>query len=282
VIRLAAVGDMHVGRDSVGTFRCHLEHLPERADLFLLAGDLTKRGLPEEADVLADELRGIADDVPTFAVLGNHDYESDAADYVAKAMTSVGVRVLEGTAETVEVAGLTVGVAGAKGFGGGFAGACATEFGEPEMKAFVRHSAEAASRLEEALRSVSHCEVRVALTHYAPVESTLRGERLEIFPFLGSYLLAEAIDGAGADLAVHGHAHAGSEKGVTSGGVTVRNVAQPVLRRAYAVYCLRGDCREPLAPIPDDERLERARELGERITPETAETPPHEDREARD
>ena len=238
MIRVAAVGDMHIGRDSAGKFGCHLEHLAERADVFLLAGDLTKRGLPEEADVLADELRGIPDAVPTFAVLGNHDFETDGEEYVTKAVTSVGVRVLEGHAEVMEVDGLRVGVAGAKGFGGGFAGACATEFGEPEMKAFVRHSAETAGRLEDALRSVQHCDVRIALMHYAPVDSTLRGERLEIFPFLGSYLLAEAIDRAGADLAVHGHAHGGSEKGVTAGGVLVRNVAQPVLRRAYAVYCL--------------------------------------------
>jgi hypothetical protein len=32
--------------------------------------------------------------------------------------------------------------------------------------------------------------------------------------------------------------HAGTEKAVTPGGVSVRNVALPVLRRAYAVYCL--------------------------------------------
>ena len=70
------------------------------------------------------------------------------------------------------------------------------------------------------------------------MKDTLGGERLEIYPFLGSYLLGEAIDGAGADLVVHGHAHNGREKGVTPGGIPVRNVAQPVLKAAYAVYCL--------------------------------------------
>ena len=76
--------------------------------------------------------------------------------------------------------------------------------------------------------------------HYAPAEGTLRGERLEIYPFLGSYLLGEAVDRAGADVAIHGHAHGGSEKGLTPGGIPVRNVAQPVINRAYNVYCL--DC----------------------------------------
>ena len=64
------------------------------------------------------------------------------------------------------------------------------------------------------------------------------GIRLEICPFLGSYLPAAAIDSADTGLALHGHAHAhaGSGHGFTSGGVPVRNVAQPVIRHAFAVY----------------------------------------------
>ena len=238
MIRVAAVADIHVGADSRGTLGVHWQHLPERADVFVLAGDLTKRGLPEEVDVLVDELDGLPRRLPTFAVLGNHDYESGEEDEVVARLEATGVHVLEGTAETVEVGGLTVGVAGAKGFGGGFPGACGTEFGEPEMKAFMRHSAETAGRLEKALRAVDHADVRIAVMHYAPVDATLRGERQEIYPVLGSYFLAEAIDSAGADLALHGHAHGGAERGATPGGITVRNVAMPVLRRAYAVYCL--------------------------------------------
>jgi Icc-related predicted phosphoesterase len=68
----------------------------------------------------------------------------------------------------------------------------------------------------------------------------------EIYPFLGSYFLAEAADSANADLCIHGHAHAGTECGTTPGGAPVRNVAQPVLKRAYAVYCL-GE-PDPSAP----------------------------------
>jgi Icc-related predicted phosphoesterase len=130
-----------------------------------------------------------------------------------------------------------------KGFGGGFTGACASAFGEPEMKAFVQHTRRIADRLEGSLAELdgADVDVRVALLHYSPVPETLVGERLEIYPFLGSYLLAEAIDRAGAHLAVHGHAHAGSEHGGTPGGVPVRNVAQPVLGAAYRVYALPTD-----------------------------------------
>jgi Icc-related predicted phosphoesterase len=150
------------------------------------------------------------------------------------------VKVLEGTSTIVDSPGGRLGVAGLKGFGGGFAGACASDFGEPEMKAFNRHTRDGAQRLEGALEDLDGVDVRIALLHYSPVRETLQGEPLEIFPFLGSYHLAEAIDRAGADLALHGHAHRGVERGVTPGGVRVRNVAQHVIGRAYNVYAL-GD-----------------------------------------
>ena len=239
-VRVAAVGDVHAGLDSRGCFRPHYEHVAQRADLLLLAGDLTRHGDPEEAAVLVEDIRDVG--VPVVAVLGNHDHHADASDRLRRVLAGGGVQVLEGEHAVVDVDGVRVGVAGSKGFGGGFAGACATDFGEPEMKAFIRHTRSIADRLAQNLDALDgESDVRIALLHYAPVEDTLRGERLEIYPFLGSYLLAEAIDGAGADLVVHGHAHGGAEKGLTPGGIHVRNVAQPVLKRAYHVYCLGGD-----------------------------------------
>lgn len=242
MIRIAAVGDVHAGEDSRGMLRPHFDGLGDRADLLLLAGDLTKRGRPGEARVVVDELAGTG--VPIVAVLGNHDYECDRPDEVVAILEAGGVRVLEGSSAMFEVGGTVVGVAGTKGFGGGFVGACCTAFGEPETKAFIGHTAALAGGLEAALRAIDGADVRVALLHYSPVPDTLVGERLEIYPFLGSYLLAEAVDRAGADLVLHGHAHAGSEKGETPGGTPVRNVAQPLLRRAYALLCLAGGRRE--------------------------------------
>jgi Icc-related predicted phosphoesterase len=227
------MADVHFGKDAAGTLRPHVARLPEQADLLLIAGDLTRTGTPEEASVFLDELEEI--DIPIFAVLGNHDYHADLNDEIAALLELRGVRVLEGTGTTIDVNGACVGIAGVKGFGGGFVGASASDFGEPETKAFVRHSKERAGRLEIALAGLE-CDLRIALMHYSPIAETLVGERLEIFPFLGSYFLAEAVDRCGADLVLHGHAHAGREAGVTPGGVQVRNVAQPVIRRAYALF----------------------------------------------
>ena len=233
MIRLAAVGDLHFGDDSSGTWAPHLTHLDEAADALLLAGDLTRVGRSDEAAVLAAELLDVH--IPVVAVLGNHDYHSDEAKAVVDLLDGVGVTVLDGSSTVLELGGATVGIAGTKGFGGGFAGASASAFGEPEMKAFIDHSVALADGLAAALDELD-TDWRVALLHYAPVKDTLRGERPEIFPFLGSYLLAEAIDRTPPDLVVHGHAHRGTERGLTPGGVRVRNVALPVLGAPFRVY----------------------------------------------
>ncbi len=238
MIRIAAVGDIHLSPETRGVLRPAFDTLPECADLLLLAGDLTRHGTVEEARVVADEIRDLG--VAVVAVLGNHDHHDDRQDEVTAVLRDAGATVLEGESTVVPVGDARVGVAGTKGFGGGFVGASAGEFGEPVMKEFVRVSRRCADGLRTALEDLAgqDCDVRIALTHYSPVPETLAGEPLEIYPFLGSYLLAEAIDTAGADLAVHGHAHAGTEHGMTTGGIKVRNVAQPVIGRAFHVYHL--------------------------------------------
>ncbi|MEV6765514.1 metallophosphoesterase [Streptomyces sp. NPDC051105] len=250
--RVAAVGDIHMGPGSQGTLRPAFETLPDCADVLLLAGDLTRHGTPEEARVVAREIADLG--VPVVAVLGNHDHHDNRPDEVAAVLREAGAYVLEGDATVVTSGGLRIGVAGTKGFGGGFVGRCAGEFGEPVMKEFVRYSRRRADGLRTALEELHEreCDVRIALTHFAPVPDTLAGEPPEIYPFLGSYLLAEAIDTAGADLAVHGHAHAGTEHGMTGGGVKVRNVAQPVIGAAFHVYRLnpRQSGEGPRAGVP--------------------------------
>jgi Icc-related predicted phosphoesterase len=175
--------------------------------------------------------------VPVVVVLGNHDHQSDQQDEVSRVLTESGMTVLEGDGTVLELNGHRLGIAGAKGFGGGFAGACASSFGEQEMKDLVGTTEAIAEKLTAALQGLD-CDALVALTHYAPVPETLVGEPLEIYPFLGSYLLGQAIDSAKTALALHGHAHHGTERGRTPGGVPVRNVAHPVIKQAYNVYQL--------------------------------------------
>lgn len=235
MIRIAAVGDVHFDRKSHNRLSQHFSGLNERADLLLIAGDLTQTGHPEEMKVLAEDLKKCP--VPVIAVLGNHDYHVDQVDAVIEILKEANVTVLEGNSITLNVGGYTVGIAGAKGFGGGFVGACGSDFGEPEMKAFMRHSKNHARLLEASVKALE-TDYKIVLLHYSPTAQTLVGEKKEIYPFLGSYYLAEAIDYGKADIAFHGHAHGGVEKGETPGGIPVRNVAQPVIRHAFNIYTI--------------------------------------------
>lgn len=255
MIRVAAVGDVHVGADARAFPDVSAEYLAASAEVLLLAGDLTQHGSLDEARLLAEELSAMR--LPVVAVLGNHDYHQGQQQQIRSALEAVGVVVLEGEGVVLSLSGLRLGIAGVKGFGGGFLGACGSEFGEDEMKAFMRHSRLTAERLEVALKQLD-CDLRIALTHYSPVPGTLDGERAEIYPFLGSYLLGEAIDNSGCAAAFHGHAHAGSERALTPGGVPVRNVARPVIELAYKTYTLRGPneleatgFEAPPPPFPD-------------------------------
>lgn len=234
-VRVAAVGDVHAGVGSHGEIGELLQPVSAEADVLLLAGDYTRWGAAEEAAVFASEVQGI--DIPMFGVLGNHDFQSDEDKKIVDILEEAGVRILECDVASIDIEGTSVGIAGAKGFGGGFLGACGSDFGEPEMKAFVRHTQEIAEGFQGALGSLS-TEIKIALLHYAPVPETVVGERLEIYPWLGSYLLGQAIDIVGADLALHGHAHAGTFEGRTPEGVPVYNVSQQVLGKPYHIFTL--------------------------------------------
>ena len=234
-VRVAAVGDMHVGADSHRDLRTRFATIGDHADLFLLTGDYTRWGAADEAAALASALEGLA--LPMFGVLGNHEFHSNENKEIVDILEEAGLKILEGETAVVDVNGVSIGIAGAKGFGGGFKGASGADFGEPEMKAFIRHTQEIADGFHQALCSL-RTDLRIALLHYAPVRDTLVGENPELYAWLGSHMLGHAIDSAGADIVLHGHAHAGTFEGQTPGGVPVYNVAEDVLGDPYHVFTL--------------------------------------------
>src|SRR3954452_22519828 len=74
-IRIATVADVHYAKTSQGVLQPLFAQINERADILVLAGDLTDYGLAEEARVLARDLT-TSITIPVVAVLGNHDFES--------------------------------------------------------------------------------------------------------------------------------------------------------------------------------------------------------------
>jgi Icc-related predicted phosphoesterase len=220
---IAAVGDLHCTKTSVGDMQKLFAQLDPRASVLLLCGDLTGYGLPEEARVLTKELASVK--VPIVATLGNHDYESGKQAEVGEVLREAGVHLLDGDAWEVD----GVGFAGAKGFLGGFGRSTLEPWGEEATKRFVREATDEAVKLGMGLAKLrtSH---RVAVLHYAPIEATVLGEPREIFPFLGTGRLEEPLNRYEVTAVFHGHAHHGSLEGRTSGGAPVYNVALPLLR----------------------------------------------------
>ena len=224
-LRIAAIGDIHVSKSSQGKFQALFTQISSSADVFVLCGDFTDYGLPDEARVLARELT-TAVKIPIIAVLGNHDYESGKQDEVRHILADAGVHVLDG--EVMEVHG--VGFAGVKGFCGGFGRGALGPWGEQGVKDFVQQAVDEALKLESALARL-RTQRRVAVLHYSPIRGTVEGEPPEIFPYLGSSRLEEPINRYRVSAVFHGHAHRGSAEGRTSTGVPVYNVAMPLLAR---------------------------------------------------
>jgi Icc-related predicted phosphoesterase len=249
-IRVAAAGDIHAGATDGERVREAFHAVAEEADAILLAGDLTRHGQVDEIEVVADACRDL--ELPVVAVLGNHDWQSDRPQDLARVLGEAGVVVLERSHTVLSVRGVTVGVAGVKGFVGGFGNTWAN-FGEPLFRAAYAETTADVEGLDASLRAIDACAVRIALLHYAPCEETLAGEPERIWLVLGADRLAGPLRDHRPHLAVHGHAHHGSFEGAVD-DVPVYNVAVHVMGRDFWVFELDADERREPQPVSVEER----------------------------
>jgi Icc-related predicted phosphoesterase len=234
-LRIAAAGDIHCAEPLRERIQRTFAEVEARADLVLLAGDLTTHGLPEQAAVLADACRRLR--IPVIAVLGNHDHHSDRCGEVVEVLESGGIQVLQRATAVLEIAGTEVGVVGLKGFVGGFPGMEIPDFGEPLLRRVYAETSDEVAALEEGLEEIAGCQRRIVLLHYAPVPETLVGEPEPIWAFLGSGRLAGPIGAHRPDLVLHGHAHHGSPRGAI-GEVPILNVAVHVTGEPFRLIDL--------------------------------------------
>ncbi len=236
-LRVAAAGDIHCSPENRDAVLTAFDAIEGEADVILLAGDLTTHGEPEQAEVLAEACRGM--ETPVIVVLGNHDLHANRANELVEVLTDAGIEVLVRSHTTVGAAPCRVGVAGAKGFVGGFKGLGLPDFGEPSLRAIYAETTDEVHALSEGLQAIALCPFRIALLHYAPVTETLEGEPREIWTFLGSDRLAAPILEHRPDLVLHGHAHAGRLQADID-GVPVYNVSVPVMGQDFWLFELSG------------------------------------------
>jgi Icc-related predicted phosphoesterase len=231
-MKVAVMGDIHAHTTSQGSFESVFAEISDQADILILCGDITNTGLPAEAEQLAHDLHVCR--IPVLAVLGNHDHHSDKVNELKDVLKKQIVFL-----EDEKFVKDTVSFVGTKGFGGGFDSHMVAFFGEKATRDFVTAAVDESLRLENSLRTVTTPKCVVTL-HYSPIVETVKDEPQEIFPFLGSSRLAEAIDRFPVSLVLHGHAHNGHYQGKTRNGVPVYNCCQELLlkkfKKPYTVF----------------------------------------------
>ena len=250
-VRVAAIGDLHIRGGEDLSAVPGLSVLSDSADLLLVAGDLTENGRLLEAEVAGEMLASAR--IPVVAVLGNHDLRSLRRVAFRRVLERHGVEVLDGSGTVVRLCnGARVGIAGTPGSGGGFwPYEGPTAIHTRTMKRLAIRARRECEALERALLALD-AEVRIAAIHFAPTTTTLGREPLAKYWMLGNCELGAVLDRRAPDLVVHGHAHLGTLKGRTPGGVPVRNVALPVVGRVHLEVLeknVRGHARAP-QPVP--------------------------------
>jgi len=236
-IRLAAIADLHIRFRGPLPLADAISQLRTAVEVLVVAGDITDGGRLPEAERAADLLASAG--VPVVAVLGNHDLRTLRRRAFRRVFERRGITLLDGGATIIRTAGgREIGFAGVGGCGGGFwpdEGPDALHSRASRALALRAHRE--ATRLDVALAETAECDVRVAITHFAPTSSTLGREPVAKYWMLGNCELGRVIDHAAVDLAIHGHAHLGSAEGRTAGGTPVRNVALSVTG-GLAIYAI--------------------------------------------
>ncbi|MEM0023996.1 MAG: metallophosphoesterase [Thermofilaceae archaeon] len=224
-IVIAAFSDVHGPR--------HLQYLKnsiaiiEQADLVLVAGDIVDKGAPQHCRLVMDVVRSVYKG-PVYAIFGNEEY-----DEIEKELRSICSEVLWLKDELVslEVKGISLSIIGTRGI-----------LDEPtawQRRNIPNIKAIYERRLKTIVNLLVEAKKRsrytILLTHYAPICSTLNGERPSIWTQMGSRRLTEAILRYQPELVIHGHAH-NSAKTFTQLGLTkVYNVALPPVKRVTSI-----------------------------------------------
>jgi len=131
-----------------------------------LARDRALRSFAAIAPAHADACADLS--VPIFAVLGNHDFHAGRVDDVRSILEQANLRVLDRSWQTCTVAGLELGVVGAKGFIGGFPGSALPDFGEETLRAAYSETTLEADAIGRGLQEIVHWRLRVSTRKGSP------------------------------------------------------------------------------------------------------------------
>jgi Icc-related predicted phosphoesterase len=229
MIRLGAIADIHARSGREHELQAMFAYAEAHADILVIAGDLTDTGQEDDARVLGHILDTVS--IPVVGVLGNHDFNRNREAGIRRILEEHGMKILDGHGWTFEHGGVRLGIAGAPGFGGGFRPYNVVPFGEVGWKDFYEKIMEETAKFDRALLDVHEADYVIGVTHYSPCIETMGHEPEQLYMFLGSSELGDALERHRAFLGIHGHAHRGQFEGHTPNGIPVFNVAMPIIGR---------------------------------------------------
>ncbi len=227
IFTIAAISDIHV--EKYPLTKGFFDDVNGNANLLIIGGDMNN-GKEGEVKLFLDLVSGV--EIPIVVIFGNHDCDAGDMEGI-KTMLSANprIKILDGEYVEYEFSGSRVGIAGTKGYGGGFAPHRLVSRGEQATKSFVEEENREVAKLETALNrmKIAAPDFKIALTHWAAFEETVEGEPRELYPFLGSSSLGNLIENSVSHLALSGHAHHGS-RGIKKarGKISACNIAYKV------------------------------------------------------
>ncbi len=227
VFTIAAVSDIHVNKYPIQ--KDFFNRVNDNANLFIIGGDMNN-GKKEEVEHFLDLVSGIR--IPMIVVFGNHDCDTDNIEGIKEMLLKNPlIKILDGEYVEYELNGKRLGIAGTKGFGGGFTPHRMANRGERAIKSFVEEEDREVEKLDVALHQMENIapDFKIVLTHWAAFEETIEGEPEELYLVLGSSRLGDAIEKSAPNLALSGHAHHGSQ-GIKKarGKISACNIAYKV------------------------------------------------------
>ncbi len=222
---LMAVSDVHfpVFRE---LFKSALEKLKTSPEIFLFAGDIASKGRQEYYAKAVEIVKEKFPSVKIYACFGNEEYDQEHDNL--KKITHI--RFLEEEMVLERVNSEKIAIIGTRGI---------IDKPTPWQR---KNIPEIEKVYEDRLRKVGEmlkkarqkAGVVLLLTHYAPTYVTLKGEKKQAYPFLGSKKMERLIKTLSPEIVVHGHAHHGTRFAVFE-RIRIYNVALPLNRKIVTI-----------------------------------------------
>ncbi|MFQ5911383.1 MAG: metallophosphoesterase, partial [Thermoplasmata archaeon] len=216
-LKIAASADIHSPK-LLDLFRESL-HRMEEPDLFVLAGDLVLKNDFKEIPKVVSSIREVYEG-RIVACLGNEEYGQDKSKYLKYRE----ITWLDDSSVTMEFKGEKLTIIGSRG-----SLDRPTYWQRTHVKGIWRLYAERVKVIDSLLAGAKTGNV-VVVTHYAPTQGTMVGERRSSWPEMGSKKFEDVIRLRQPSLWVHGHIHRGTVSSTYVGKTLVVNTSLPARR----------------------------------------------------